>query len=316
MNERFDDYMERCLYHPTEGFYAAVRGIAGRRGDFITSPEVGPLFGAVVARALDRWWDELGRPDPFPVIDLGTGPGTLLRSLTLAAPRCSSAWQLIGVDRANDIDLPVDLRNAIVFANELLDNVPFRIVKRSGDGWDELYVAEQQEQWQPIVADSDLVASLPRDLPNDCPVPLLTGAREILGTVLAANPARLVAFDYGTSTTRELAERGGWLRTYRDHRRGNDPLTEPGAWDITTDVAVDQLPLPDLVGTQAEFLVAHGIEQLVEKGRQHWAAHAARPDLEAMRMRSRIREAEALLDLDGLGSWLCLQWNPSVGTRP
>ncbi|MEL6982425.1 MAG: hypothetical protein AAFO29_08375, partial [Actinomycetota bacterium] len=49
--ERFDRYVERCLYGP-DGFYA-TSGIAGRRrGDFLTSPEVGPLFGAIVTRAL------------------------------------------------------------------------------------------------------------------------------------------------------------------------------------------------------------------------------------------------------------------------
>ena len=44
----FDEVMELALYDPEHGFYA-TGGQAGRRGDFVTSPEVGPLFGAVVA---------------------------------------------------------------------------------------------------------------------------------------------------------------------------------------------------------------------------------------------------------------------------
>jgi SAM-dependent MidA family methyltransferase len=48
----FGDYMEAALYDERAGFYGA-HGSAGRRGDFLTSPEVGPLFGAVLARALD-----------------------------------------------------------------------------------------------------------------------------------------------------------------------------------------------------------------------------------------------------------------------
>ena len=51
-------------------------GSAGRRGDFLTSPEVGPLFGAVLARYLDAVWERLDRPDPFTVVDAGAGPGT------------------------------------------------------------------------------------------------------------------------------------------------------------------------------------------------------------------------------------------------
>ena len=54
---------------------------AGRRGDFLTAPEVGPLYGAVLARAIDAWWIELGRPDPFVVVEAGAGPGTLARSV-------------------------------------------------------------------------------------------------------------------------------------------------------------------------------------------------------------------------------------------
>ena len=76
--------MELALYDPERGFYA-TGGRAGRRGDFLTSPEVGPLFGAVLARALDGWWDELGRPDPFVVVEAGAGPGTLARTVLPAA---------------------------------------------------------------------------------------------------------------------------------------------------------------------------------------------------------------------------------------
>ena len=62
--------MEAALYG--EGGFFAEGGGAGRAGrDFITSPEVGSLFGACVARALDGWWRELGAPDPFLVVEAG-----------------------------------------------------------------------------------------------------------------------------------------------------------------------------------------------------------------------------------------------------
>ncbi|HQV56377.1 MAG TPA: hypothetical protein PKV27_00085, partial [Ilumatobacteraceae bacterium] len=73
----FDEFMSLALYG-VAGFYS-VGGRAGRRGDFITSPEVGPLFGAVLARALDAWWADLGSPDDFTVVEVGAGPGTLAR---------------------------------------------------------------------------------------------------------------------------------------------------------------------------------------------------------------------------------------------
>ena len=75
-------------------------GRAGRRGDFITSAEVGPLFGAVVARALDAWWDELGSPDPFVVVDAGAGVGTLARAVLAAGPACAAALRYVLVERS------------------------------------------------------------------------------------------------------------------------------------------------------------------------------------------------------------------------
>ncbi|MFM8868232.1 MAG: SAM-dependent methyltransferase, partial [Ilumatobacteraceae bacterium] len=87
----FRDFMSLALYGE-HGFYSRV-GSAGRRGDFITSPEVGPLFGAVLARALDDWWRKLGSPSDFVVVEVGAGPGTLARAVNAARPEClRSGW--------------------------------------------------------------------------------------------------------------------------------------------------------------------------------------------------------------------------------
>src|SRR4051812_5633628 len=91
----FERFMEIALYGE-HGFYNSG-GAAGRRGDFITSPEVGPLFGAVLARALDGWWRELGRPTHFTVVEAGAGPGTLARSIVAAAPECAGAMRYVAV---------------------------------------------------------------------------------------------------------------------------------------------------------------------------------------------------------------------------
>ena len=310
--EPFATYMERCLYEPEQGFYTSGRGVAGgRKGDFITSPEVGPLFGAVLARAIDGWWDAAGQPDRFPVVDLGTGPGGLMRALELAAPACAAAWSLTGIDRTPEtaaLDASLDLSGAVIIANELLDNVPFDIGMRHGGVDHHLMVTgvppTHSTSWQP------LPTPLAVEVPEDTAFPVLGQASDLIDQLLSLAPSRIVAFDYGVATTATLAERAGWMRTYRQHQRGEDPFVEPGEWDITTDIAVDQLPTPDHVGTQAAFLQAHGIDELVEEGRAYWEAHAAAPDVAAMRMRSRIREAEALTDPAGLGGFLCLEWAP------
>ena len=310
--------MERCLYHPTSGFYASGAGAAGRRdGDFITSPEVGPLFADVLANALDGWWDRLGQPADYRVYDAGTGPGTLVRSLAAAPGRSAAARTVSGVDRGpvGLADLPPDLEGAVVIANELLDNLPFRIAERTTAGWAEVWVrsdgdAAPTDQIEPLVDDLPAVLARP-DVAALAPgrrVPILDEARAWVADVLARRPAVLVVFDYGASTTAELGERGGWLRTFRQHRRHHDPYLEPGAWDITADVAVDQLPAPHEVTDQATFLRRWGIDELVEEGRAAWRRAAAAPDLAALRMRSRSNEAAALLDPAGLGSWLACTW--------
>jgi SAM-dependent MidA family methyltransferase len=94
----FDRFVEVALYEPDVGFFATGHG-AGRAGrDFVTSPEVGSLFGACVARALDRLWRERDTPDPFFVIEAGAGRGRLARDVLRAGPACASAMHYVLVE--------------------------------------------------------------------------------------------------------------------------------------------------------------------------------------------------------------------------
>ena len=96
----FDAFMECALYEPDHGFFAHGQG-AGRAGDdFVTSPEIGSLFGACVARAIDRNWDAVGRPDPFLVVEPGAGRGRLARDIQRAAPECLAALRYVLVERS------------------------------------------------------------------------------------------------------------------------------------------------------------------------------------------------------------------------
>jgi SAM-dependent MidA family methyltransferase len=298
--ERFDVYMERVLYGP-DGFYTSGRGSAGRRGgDFITSPEVGPLFGLLVGRWLDSVWNDAGQPHTFRVVDLGSGPGTLARAIERSRPRCGTALELVGTDVADPTAPPMELEGSVIIANELLDNIPFRWLRHSGGAQQEAYVGNGHLVWDSSDAQTDLAGEYP----------LLEQASALVSGLLAGGAQRILALDYGVQTTTELAERSGWLRCYRSHQRSSDPLFEPGHWDITTDVPVDQLPNPTRVRTQSAFLSSLGIEELVAEGRAYWNEHSARPDLMAMEMRSRINEAAALTDADGLGSFLVMEWVP------
>ena len=306
-------FVDRALYGPG-GFYESG-GRAGRRGaSFVTSPETGPLFGAVVARALDAWWRAAGEPPEWVVVDAGAGPGTLARTVLAAEPDCAAALQLVCVERTaaqralhpeqvtSTAVLP-DVADVIV-ANELLDNLPFGILERTDLGW------------EPVLVD-DAGATTPDG--GGPRIPLVdTAAAWVTAARRRLRPGgRLVALDYAAPTA-ELVARPwtDWVRAFAGHERVDHPFAEPGSRDITVVVPWDQLPPPVRTATQAEWLRVHGIDDLVAEGRAHWDAHAAAPDLAALRMRSRVREADALLDPDGLGGFWVGEWDSTVPFAP
>jgi len=222
----------------------------------------------------------------------------------------------------------------VVVANELLDNLAVRVMERTSHGWAEVWVdAVSDATHQALV---ETLVELDGDGPEVAVLNQLAGGatvgqrvplheqamdwlRHVLATVEPAG--RVVVFDYA-DTTASMASRGqqAWMRTYAAHGSGGGPLDACGAQDLTCDVAVDQLGLvrpPTIERTQADFLVAHGIEALVDEGRRLWSERAGVGDLAAVRARSRITEAEALTDLDGLGAHRVLEWDmqtaPSAG---
>jgi hypothetical protein len=84
-----------------------------------------------------------------------------------------------------------------------------------------------------------------------------------------------------------------------------------GELGIACEIAVDQLSLvrpPDRTATQAAWLEQHGIGELVDEARVVWEERAHVGDLDALRARSRVVEAEALLDPTGLGGCRVLEW--------
>ncbi|QXC60193.1 SAM-dependent methyltransferase [Aquihabitans sp. G128] len=338
----FDEYVDHALYTPDLGFYAAGGG-AGRRRDFLTSPEVGPLFGAVLAGALDSWWDELGCPDPFPVVEAGAGPGTLARTILAAGPRCASALSLVlveaaevqwsthpaGVSSRTDLPAPGELGTGpvVVLANELLDNLPFGLVELADGGWCEVAVAASGTEG-PAGSGRLVEVLVPleprraawcwgkagRDAAVGTRLPVQAAAAGWLDDALElAAGGRVVVIDYA-ATTRELARRPWteWVRTYAAHGRGADPLRDPGSCDITVEVAVDQLATvaePDRDRDQATFLRAHGIDALVAEGAARWRELGAAGGLPAIAGRSRVHEADALTDPTGLGAFRVLEWH-------
>jgi hypothetical protein len=61
--------------------------------------------------------------------------------------------------------------------------------------------------------------------------------------------------------------------------------------------------------SQAQFLQQWGIEELVLEGKEYWEKLSGAPDVAAIKMRSRMLEANNLIDLKGLGNFSAIQWS-------
>jgi SAM-dependent MidA family methyltransferase len=320
----FEQYMGLALYG-TGGFYQDG-GKAGRRGDFITSPEVGPLFAAVVARYLDNCWNELGCPESFDVVEVGAGPGTLARGIFDAQPKCLSAMKYVAVEisesqRAMHPDFVESVESfpersiqGVVLANELLDNLPFKLFVYDG-AWKEAFVTlGDGDKFVEVLRKVDEIPEvLPKSAPLGSRAPIQVAASQwMLNVTQKLSRGKVLVFDYCSQSTSEIAVSPWreWLRTYKDHERGVHYLLDPGNQDITSQVMVDQLmiALPELaVSKQSDWLQYWGIQDLVDEGARYWEQNKSSPDRYAMKMLSRTNEVKIVSDVAGLGAFLVLE---------
>jgi SAM-dependent MidA family methyltransferase len=277
------------------------------------------LFGAVVARAV---------ADAAVMVEAGAGRGSLAAAVRAAGfpgryvcVERSAALRAAAAERVKDVevvaDLPAGPLEGVVLANALLDNVPFGVLERGPDGWLEVRVNPgPAEALEPASAgDASLADRLVPDAPVGGRVPVQRAAAEWLQSALGSlRRGRVVVVDYADSTA-SMARRPwlDWVRTYRAHGRGGHPLEAPGTQDVTCEVAIDQLAAlvrpPDRDASQAEWLRAAGLDDLVAAARATWRERASLGDLEALKARSRVGEADALTDPTGLGAFRVLEWD-------
>ncbi len=338
---RFDAFMESALYGPN-GFYATGHG-AGTSRDFLTSPEVGSLFGAVVAARIDAEWQRAGRPTRFTFVEMGAGPGTLARTVFAAGPECLPALHYVLVDIAPGMralhadhlppervhsveslsDLPSGLLHGMVFANELLDNIPCRVLRYDGlaQSWFDVCVdrTSNGELTEHAVPADPLAVSIASGLlpdpPDGCEIPLQSAAAALLSDMMnVVSSGSVVVIDYARLSTQDFAklQRSDWMRTYDRHNRGHNPLVSPGTADITVDVALDQLIQavgePTACRPQRQALTAWGLDTVLERSARTWTQRPSDYDLGALRARSHVSEADVLTDEQGLGGFTVLEW--------
>lgn len=156
------EFMALALYHPEHGYYARASRRTGRNGDFFTSVDVGPLFGALLARQFAEMWRRLDDGQPFDLVEAGAADGRLARDVLDAAagdPEFYAAIRLHLVEAsasarrahrdvlgphadklaASSATLPREI-HGVLYANELLDALPVHSVVMTEHGLREQYV--------------------------------------------------------------------------------------------------------------------------------------------------------------------------------
>jgi len=330
----FDEFMRAALYDPDEGYFSSGPLRSAREGDFLTSPEVSPLFGATLARFVEAEAARIGA-DPVTVVDAGAGSGSLLRALLDAVRVGVRPWALEVspaarqslrrfVPEAAVAEAPAAIvgpLRGVVVANELADNLPVALAVRRGAGWVERLVGAAGGSlcWLEGPARPEVAAWAGRyagPVTEGGVVETQIAAGEWLrGTIRLVAVGAVVVIDYG-DTADGLARRRaeGTLRTYRRHHLGPGPLVDPGGTDITADVDFGALALVAAeegaeaeVLPQAAFLERWGLRDLLaaRRGDESDLARDGDP-VERLRVRSSITGGEALLHPRGLGDFRVL----------
>ena len=299
---RFDRYMDVALYEPDVGFYTHPGVALGPEGAYYTAAHVTPLFGRALAHRIARAQRELGTAGRLRVVELGPGDGTLAADVIreLAALRTDrSDITYVLVDRSEALAAraeraasraagPLGVRvetasslsasgvfEGVVVANEVLDALPCRRLRRGPDGWRELGVriAGGSLEW------AEMAYRGPADALPDAPIGNVLEWTPLAGALVREIADHLtsgtaVILDYGASEPEIVAGRpSGTLAAVRGHRPVADPLAHPGLVDLSAFVnftrlraAAERSGLREVAfRSQANALVEWGLEELARR---------------------------------------------------
>lgn len=300
----FADYMQMALYTPGLGYYSGDASKFGHAGDFVTAPEISPLFAQAVANQLSQVFSQCrsnkGNAD---ILELGAGTGKLATGILL---RLNELQQL--PDHYYILDVSANLRErqrehlqkslpqeifsrvqwldtlpetliGVILGNEVLDAIPVHLVYWKNGQWLERGVAyDQGFVWQdrPLEDDSLVKHIDTSQLPDGYLTEVCPAAQGLIASLAAILQFGLILqVDYGF-TAREYyhpQRNQGTLMCHFLHQAHAEPFVNPGLQDITAHVdftAVAEAGLAnglECVGytSQAQFLMNCGILQLLEE---------------------------------------------------
>ena len=285
----FWKFMELALYAPGLGYYSAGATKFGDAGDFVTAPEISPLFAACVADALTPVLQQLGPDAQF--MEIGGGSGAFAEtclSKLLANDALPARYAILEpsadlrerqrerlqerlppllFEMVEWLDGPIqESWNGVLFANEVIDALPTpRFTLREGEVFEEGVAVGADGRFVRADRPADaLLAAAVRHVERYLEQPFPDGYRSellpqlpywIQAVMGGLDRGAMLFADYGY-TRREYYQPDrddGTLRAYYRHRVHNDPYLWPGLQDITA--SVDFTALAE-AGTQAGFDLA------------------------------------------------------------
>ena len=267
----FVRFMELALYDPYGGYYRGAEARPGRGGDFLTAPELHPIFGATLGAGLREIWERLDRPDPFVVQEHGAGTGALalaiLGAITDEDFRGAIRYEPVEVDPRRVAAFMEALSTAghgervfkpgeragrfdgVILANEVLDALPVHRVRQRGAVLRELAVEVGTDDVLHEVEIDPTTQALAARLAREG-ITLIDGQSAEICLALDAWLATAVAplrrgvallIDYGAPAANlydPIRRRDGTLRAYLRHQVHDDPLIHVGRQDLTAHVDV------------------------------------------------------------------------------
>jgi NADH dehydrogenase [ubiquinone] 1 alpha subcomplex assembly factor 7 len=284
-------YMELALQHPEHGYYRVGEPL-GRTGDFITAPEISQMFGEVIGVWCAEAWREIGKPDPFALIELGPGHGTMMRDMVRATAKVGGfhdAKHLCLIDsnktlREKQRDIlggsapqfyddisQVPPMPSLVIANEFFDSMPVRQFEQTFRGWSERMVTVENDALATVlrplqVVENNLIPPPLREAKPGTIFEFSPKAQIILRDILRrlkTHKGAMLIIDYGY-----VAASGAPTVQAVSHHAYTDIFERPGEVDLTAHVdfsAFEQLVrdaglnASPVIG-QGEFLQNLGIE--------------------------------------------------------
>lgn len=288
----FDRFMELALYAPGLGYYSrAARQFGhgpGSGSDFVTAPELSPLFGRALARQVRQALEASGSGE---VLEFGAGSGALAGQLLEALGDAVTRYTIVELSGAlrerqrehlaahapklRWLDTWPQAIEGVVVGNEVLDAMPVQLLHFDGEEWAERGVALEGGRF--VFADRPTPLRPPvAGFAVPGTVTEIHRQAEAFVATLAQQLVRGAAFliDYGFPEAEYYhpQRHGGTVMCHRAHRADADPLADVGEKDITAHVNFTGIALAgqeaglDVLGytTQAHFLINCGLLELLQ----------------------------------------------------